>query len=73
MSLIFAWGFKFLLRMMIWYTCPLRHIATGQTRMKAQVSSISYIYPAVTPQMLSIVLEESKDIMNFDLYKEDIH
>ena len=45
MSLIFAWGLKFLLAIVVWCTCPLRHPETGQNKDRVQVSFISHLLP----------------------------
>lgn len=86
MSLIFAWDLGFLLSMVVWCSCPLRHPWFGQND-EYQVSFISHLCPGAkgldmrlswvsglkkhwrwpyldTPWMLSVVLEDSKEIIN---------
>ena len=40
-----VWGF--LLAIVVWGTCPLRHPATAQNKDRVQVSSISHAFPQV--------------------------
>ena len=73
-SVVFAQGSGVLLKMMVWGTSPLRLPGTGQTRTRALVSSSRFWSQwswkpflttcRVTPQMLSFVLEDSREIVN---------
>lgn len=45
MSLGFVWGSGVFIEAAGWWVCPLRNSGTGQTRMRAQVSSTRHLHP----------------------------